>query len=66
MQIANVMLGGFATALLTYSGVGAMFGSLAALVSRRPADVRSEWTAIGGALGCVAGLLAMIVNVTGL
>jgi hypothetical protein len=62
MSYAQVILGGEAIAIvwLTFSGVGAMVGRLAASLTHRPRMVRSEWTAIGGAVGCAWGFLAMI------
>ena len=49
------------------SGAGVMLGNFAAVVLRKPAEKRSEWTALGAAVGCVFGFFAMIgaiANVT--
>jgi hypothetical protein len=45
---------------LTFSAVGALLGKCAAVVLRSSTAKRSEWTALGGAVGCVSGFLAMI------
>jgi hypothetical protein len=44
----------------TASGIGVMLGNFAAVVLRRSAEERSEWTARGGALGCAIGFLVMV------
>jgi hypothetical protein len=63
MLFANVVLKGAAMVAvwLTGSGLGAMLGNFAAVVLRKSAEKRSHWTALGGALGCGWGLLAMVV-----
>jgi hypothetical protein len=63
MPFGNVVLNGVAMAAvwLTGSGLGARLGNLAAVALRRSAEDRSDWIAIGGALGCAWGLLAMVV-----
>jgi F0F1-type ATP synthase membrane subunit c/vacuolar-type H+-ATPase subunit K len=45
---------------LTGVGFGVMIGNFVAVVLRRPAKQRSEWTALGAALGCVIGFFAMV------
>lgn len=67
MQFTNLTPNGAASVLLTYSGVGAMFGNLIAVALGKPAEERAEWTAIGGAVGCLLGFLMMacsLVTVT--
>jgi hypothetical protein len=62
MPFGNVVLNGVAMAAvwLTVSGIGAMLGNFIAVVRRMPASERSDWTALGGAIGCAIGLLLTI------
>jgi hypothetical protein len=48
---------------LTTSGLGAMLGNFAGVVLRKSAEKRLHWTALGGALGCGCGFLAMLVAI---
>jgi hypothetical protein len=65
MLFANVVLNGAAMAAvwLTTSGLGAMLGNLVAIALRRSAEVRSNWIALGGALGCICGFLVMLLAI---
>jgi hypothetical protein len=62
MLFANAVLNGAAMVAvwLTTSALGAMLGNFAAVALRRSAEERSNWIALGGALGCAWGLLLMI------
>jgi len=62
MLFGNVVLNGAAMVAvwLTGSGLGAMLGNVAAVTLRRSAEERSNWIALGGALGCGGGLLGMV------
>ena len=48
------------------SGFGVMLGNFAAVVLGRPAKERSEWIALGAAVGCLCGFLAMLGAIAGL
>jgi hypothetical protein len=65
MDFAHAIFDGEAVAAvwLISSGVGATFGRLVATSLRRPRGLRSEWTAIGGAVGCAWGFLAMVAAI---
>jgi glycopeptide antibiotics resistance protein len=65
MPFGNVVLNGVAMAAvwLTGSGLGAMLGNLAAVVFGKSAEKRSQWIAVGGALGCGWGFLAMVLAI---
>jgi hypothetical protein len=54
MLFANVVLNGAAMVAvwLTTSAFGAMLGNFAAVALHRSAEERSNWIALGGALGC--------------
>jgi hypothetical protein len=41
---------------LAWSGLGVMLGNFAAVAARRSPEERAEWSAFGGAAGCVIGL----------
>jgi hypothetical protein len=45
------------------SAVGAMLGNFAAVAERKSPDVRGDWIAIGGAIGCAVGLPLMLCAV---
>jgi hypothetical protein len=63
MLFANVVLNGAAVVAvwLATSGIGAMLGNFAAVALRRSAEERSDWIALGGALGCAWGFLLMVL-----
>jgi hypothetical protein len=63
MLFANVVLNGAAVVVvwLATSGIGAMLGNFAAVARRRSAEERSDWIALGGALGCAWGFLLMVL-----
>ncbi|MCW2980000.1 MAG: hypothetical protein JWO14_1727 [Solirubrobacterales bacterium] len=65
MLFGNVVLNGAAMVAvwLTTPGLGAMLGNFAAVALRRSADERSDWIALGGALGCICGLLVMLLAI---
>ncbi|HEX4732628.1 MAG TPA: hypothetical protein VH299_15255 [Solirubrobacterales bacterium] len=65
MTFANVVLSGAAIVAVwvTPSGFGAMVGNFAAIVLGRSVEERSDWTACGGAVGCVVGFLAMLLAI---
>ncbi len=47
---------------LAFSGFGAVLGRATAAALHR-SERRSEWAAIGGAVGCAWGLLAMVAAI---
>jgi uncharacterized protein YqgC (DUF456 family) len=65
MPFANVVLNGAAMVAVwvTLSGFGAMVGNSAAIALGRSVEERSDWTACGGAVGCVVGFLAMLLAI---
>jgi hypothetical protein len=68
MCFGNLVLSAATAAtVLTYSGLGATFGNLAAVVLGKSAEERANWAAVGGAIGCVLAFLTMawsLVTVT--
>jgi hypothetical protein len=48
---------------VTLSGFGAMIGNFAAIALRRSDEERSRWAGYCGAVGCLVGLLAMLLAI---
>jgi hypothetical protein len=51
---------------LTSSGVGAMLGNFAAVLERKPPEVRAHWRDVGAAVGCAFGFLLMLCAIVDL
>jgi uncharacterized protein YqgC (DUF456 family) len=65
MESINLIFSGVGVVavLPVLSGAGVMLANFAAVVLGKPAAQRSEWTALGAAVGCVCGFFAMLAAI---